>query len=179
MDHKKQSDQLPWSVPVTVADIADEGKHVDLAADEAARAKIAAAAGLRTLPKLTASFDLQRQGDGVHVAGFVSGRAGQSCVVTLDLVESDVEETVDLDFAPASDEDAATAHTSSRKKQDDDPPEPFYGGVIDLGAVATEFLILGLDPYPRAPGAAFEPLEEKETGSSPFAALESLKKRPE
>ena len=26
------------------------------------------------------------------------------------------------------------------------------GGTVDLGAIATEFLILGLDPYPRKTG---------------------------
>ena len=28
--------------------------------------------------------------------------------------------------------------------------------MVDLGAVATEFLLLGIDPYPRKPGAVFE-----------------------
>ena len=35
----------------------------------------------------------------------------------------------------------------------DEGPETLHGGVVDLGAVATEFLILGIDPYPRKPGA--------------------------
>ena len=33
-------------------------------------------------------------------------------------------------------------------------PEPLIGGIVDLGALATEFLILGLDPYPRKPARA-------------------------
>ena len=48
--------------------------------------------------------------------------------------------------------------------------------MIDLGAVATEFLILGIDPYPRKPGAVFEAPAAGEGGGHPFAALAALKK---
>ena len=44
-------------------------------------------------------------------------------------------------------------------------------GVVDLGAIATEFLILGLDPYPRKPGAVFEPPRERDSDGGAFAAL--------
>ena len=37
-------------------------------------------------------------------------------------------------------------------------------------------LILGLDPYPRKPGAVFESPEGDEPDPSPFAALAKLKK---
>ena len=37
----------------------------------------------------------------------------------------------------------------------DDAPEPLVGGVVDLGVVATEFLALGIDPYPRKSGVEF------------------------
>ena len=55
-------------------------------------------------------------------------------------------------------------------------PEPLIGGVVDLGALATEFLILGLDPYPRKPGAVFEPPQDREPQGGPFAALAKLTK---
>jgi hypothetical protein len=54
-------------------------------------------------------------------------------------------------------------------------PEPLVGGKVDLGAIATEFLILGLDPYPRKPGAVFDPPPEDRASDSPFAALAKLK----
>ena len=34
----------------------------------------------------------------------------------------------------------------------EDAPDPIVDGKIDLGALAAEFMILGLDPYPRKPG---------------------------
>ena len=58
----------------------------------------------------------------------------------------------------------------------EDPPEALRDGVIDLGAVATEFLLLGIDPYPRKPGAVFDAPPAGDPASHPFAALAALKK---
>ena len=54
--------------------------------------------------------------------------------------------------------------------------EPLVDGKIDLGALAIEFLILGLDPYPRKPGAIFQPPADAQPDEGPFAALGVLKK---
>jgi hypothetical protein len=57
-----------------------------------------------------------------------------------------------------------------------DVPEPIVNGFIDLGMVASEFMFLGLDPYPRKPGAEFVPPEIVEDPEEhPFAALKALK----
>jgi uncharacterized metal-binding protein YceD (DUF177 family) len=59
---------------------------------------------------------------------------------------------------------------------EDDEPELIEGTSIDLAAPVLEELSLALDPYPRAPGVAFEsPKQEKAPADSPFAVLESLK----
>src|SRR5262249_59663916 len=50
------------------------------------------------------------------------------------------------------------------------------GGAIDLGAIAIEFLILGLDPYPRKPDAVFQGSAVGDDAAHPFAALAALKK---
>ena len=49
--------------------------------------------------------------------------------------------------------------------------------MIDLGAVALEFLVLACDPYPRKPGVHFSDVSigEKEQDPSPFAALGRFK----
>ena len=57
-----------------------------------------------------------------------------------------------------------------------DGPEPLIGGAVDLGAIAIEFLILGIDPYPRKPGAVFEASPAGDDPAKPFAALAALKK---
>src|SRR3954470_17605539 len=90
-----------WSKSVTVAEIPDTGAHYELTADAATRAAIAHATGLRDLPALSAVFDVTLRGDAVSIRGGVKARAGQTCVVTLEPIESDVHETVDLLFAPS------------------------------------------------------------------------------
>jgi hypothetical protein len=168
----------PWRVPVAVEDIPETGGHFDLEADAAAREAIVKVAGLRNLPRLTANFDVTRHGTGgLHVVGAVSAAVGQTCVVTLEPVDGDVEETIDLTFVPQqapepADDDGEELEPRDVKWND---PEPLIGGAIDLGALATEFLILGLDPYPRKPGAVFEAPHDDKPDPGPFASLAKLK----
>jgi hypothetical protein len=168
----------PWSVPVVADDIPDTGLHIEIEAPAAIRAELAALANVRELPRLSAVFDLTRIGAVVHVAGRMKALVGQTCVVSLEPMESEVDEVIDLRFAPALaggelSQSEAEAHHA---KADEEPPEPLVGAKIDLGAIATEFLILGIDPYPRKPGAEFSPPKVDNTGAHPFAALEALKK---
>jgi uncharacterized metal-binding protein YceD (DUF177 family) len=168
--------QTPWSVPVVVDDIPETGLHIEIDAPEAVRTQLTVLAGVRELPRLSAVFDLSRRGAGVHVSGHVSARIGQTCVVTLEPIESQLEETVDLKFAPPS-AAPALANTAGLDAGEDEPPEPLSDGKVDLGAIATEFLLLGIDPYPRKAGAEFSPIKSDDGSAKPFAALEALKKR--
>jgi uncharacterized metal-binding protein YceD (DUF177 family) len=163
----------PWNVPVTAEKIPDGGLHFAIEAPAETRAALAKLAGVRELSQLSALFDLTRRGARVHVAGQVKALVGQNCVVTLDPIQREVDEAVDLVFAPPT---AAGAEPDG--KIDDDPPEPLIDGKLDLGAIAAEFLILGIDPYPRKSDAEFAPPHVDDEGAHPFAALEALKKRP-
>jgi hypothetical protein len=59
---------------------------------------------------------------------------------------------------------------------EDDEPELVDSASIDLAAPLLEEVSLALDPYPRAPGVAFEgPKEEESPADSPFAVLGRLK----
>ena len=166
-----RSENRPWRVPVSVEDIPEAGRHYELAADESTRAAVAHAAGLRSLPQLGAMFDLTRRGAGIAAKGEVKARVGQTCVVTLDPIENEIHESIDLVFSP-------TSEFAGVGKRTDEPAEPLENGVIDLGAIATEFLMLGLDPYPRKPGVEFASMPGEQRGESPFVALAGLKKRP-
>jgi hypothetical protein len=179
----------PWSVPVTLHEVPATGRRFQLHADEPVRATIAKSIGLSALPRLDAAFEVTRHGrDGLHVAGRVSARVGQLCVVTLDPIESDVEEAVDVTFdpnaAPKSDDAAEKAPLRGKSAaktavtielDDDEAPEPLFGDTIDLGALAIEFLVVGLDPYPRKPGAKFELPAVADETEHPFAALAKLR----
>jgi uncharacterized metal-binding protein YceD (DUF177 family) len=167
--------ERPWSVPVTVEDIPETGEHYELTADAATREAVARLAGLRTLDRFEAVFDLSRRGDGAAVRGEVRARVGQSCVVTLEPIDSDIHQTVELSFAPSA-EVAGGAPISKHGRPTDEPPERLEGGTVDLGAIATEFLVLALDPYPRKPGAEFAIQSEAGEGDTPFKVLATLKK---
>jgi hypothetical protein len=135
---------------------------------------------LRDLPELTASFDVTRRGAGLRVLGRVKARVGQTCVVTLEPIENAVDEEVDLLFSSDApvvpDADAGHHQTIGHRSDEDEPPEPLVGGAIDLGAIAAEFLMLGIDPYPRKPGAEFAAPARDTEAEHPFAALAALKK---
>lgn len=167
----------PWSVPVTLAEVGETGLHRELDADAATRAAIAEGAALSALPRLQAVFDLTRRAhNGLHVVGRVSATVGQVCVVSLDPIENEIEEAIDLVFVPGG---GAGSGRSEVLGLDDETPEPLVNETVDLGALATEFLMLGIDPYPRKPEAVFEaPVkdESKEESGHPFAALAALQR---
>jgi uncharacterized metal-binding protein YceD (DUF177 family) len=192
MSERKVDKQAPapWQVPVAIEDVAESGRHFDLVADNDVRAAVARVVGLRDLPRLQATFDVTRRGaDGLHVSGRISATVGQNCVVTLEPLVNEVEEDIDLSFAPPSPsverkaierkpgEDEAVEEASERPQRSWNGPEPLVGGVVDLGALGTEFLILGLDPYPRKPGAVFEAPQDVKPDPGPFAALAGLKEK--
>jgi len=176
-----QDFSTPWRVPVAVEEIADAGQHFDLVADAPVRAAVAKVAGLRELTRFEASFDVTRRGSGgLHVAGKVSANVGQNCVVTLEPLANEVEETVDLLFEPSSSVPETEGNAGRRRRDMNlDDPEPLVAGIVDLGVLATEFLILGLDPYPRKPGAVFKQPHERKPDDGAFAALAQLAKRPD
>jgi uncharacterized metal-binding protein YceD (DUF177 family) len=174
----------PWSVPVSVDDIPDSGRHFEIEAPEATRAKVldlvAGLGAVQDLKALSAVFDITRRGAKVHIGGHVSAKVAQTCVVTLEPIENAVEEEVDVLFAPPAGE-AKPAFDENEPENDPleavDQPEPLVGGTVDLGALATEFLVIGVDPYPRKPGVEFGSLQVGDDGPRHFAALEALKKR--
>ena len=140
-----ENTQNPWSVPVAVDNIPETGLHIEAKAPAEVRAQLVKLANLRDLPHLSAVFDLTRRGGGVHVAGQVKARVGQTCVVTLEPLENDLDEPINVLFAPRL-EVAAKDDGADRTAGDEEPPEPLIEGKVDLGAVATEFLLLGIDP---------------------------------
>jgi uncharacterized metal-binding protein YceD (DUF177 family) len=166
----------PWSVPIAVDEVPETGRRLDLVADAVTRAAVAKFVNLPQVPRLEAEFELTRYArNGLRVVGRVSATVEQTCVITLEPMLSEVEEDVELVFMPPSE-----ISSSDRREEDafDDPPELLRDGTIDLGAVATEFLILGIDPYPRKPGSVFEAPQDRESSTEhPFAKLAVLKGR--
>jgi uncharacterized metal-binding protein YceD (DUF177 family) len=168
--------QNAWSVPLAIEDIPEAGLHLEIEAPGPALDTLTALASVRGIKNLYGTFDVTRRGAGIHVYGTVKAQVAQTCVISLEPVESEVNEAVDLLFVPE-----AQTHDESETELDateTEPPEPLIGGKIDLAAITSEFLLLGIDPYPRKPGIEFKAPEVENSGNHPFAALEALKKGP-
>jgi uncharacterized metal-binding protein YceD (DUF177 family) len=169
----------PWHLPIVVDQIPETGLHRELEADRAIRGAMAEVAGLREILSANASFDVTpKSGGRFHVAGRVQARIGQTCVVTLDPIENDIDEEVDLVFAPPEQIPQLAALVDETAEVGDeipDSPEPIENGVIDLGRLATDVLFLAIDPYPRKRDAVFEPMVTAvDPEDHPFAALKAL-----
>jgi uncharacterized metal-binding protein YceD (DUF177 family) len=181
-DPTRDTSRDPWRAPVNVAQIPDGGLHREIEADAHARAAMAETAGVREISSVRAVFDLShRSGGRVHVAGRVQAKVGQTCVVTLEPIENEIDEEVDLIFAPA-DEIAPQidADADDGESAVAEPPEPIQNGMIDLGRLATDVVYLAIDPYPRKQGAMFEPpLTTVDPEDHPFAALKALQTGPD
>jgi hypothetical protein len=193
-----------FSHPVAVAEIPEQGVDVSLSADAATRAALAKADRLVGIAMLEADFHVARQGLArFNVTGTVRAKITQTCVLTLEPFDSDLVEEVDVDFAEPSTavqsdaqagaragarvraqaSDQASAQASDHGDAqfgaaawaDRDPPDPIENGAIDLGALAAEFFALGLDPYPRKPGAEFAAVSDpQDVAERPFDVLKKL-----
>jgi uncharacterized metal-binding protein YceD (DUF177 family) len=103
-----------------------------------------------------------------EAAGHLKARVVQTCVVTLEEFEGEVEEQFSLRFVPEGTE------------SDDPDPEAedevgYADGTIDLGDAAAEQLALALDPYPRKPGASLPEMGDAPP-ESPFERLSALRR---
>lgn len=169
------SDEALFSRPVNVETLPRDGLAQKIEATPAEREAVAKLNGLAAIDELRASFVIKRSGRGVRVTGSVHAAVTQNCIVTLEPVPAILEEPVDVRFEPERDARAkGRAEPEVVTLEDVDAPDAIVDGKIDLGALAAEFMVLGLDPYPRAPGAEFIPPDDGEPKETPFTALASL-----
>ena len=182
---RPNSDETPFSYSVKVGHISANPVEVHLEADSRELAGLAKLWEVLSVEKLAADLKISRwKRDGIRVKGNVRAKIVQACVVTLDPVESEIDENFEHIFIP---EDSKLARAPSMDAGEmvldpdgPDLPETFTGDTIDAGAVVTEFAALAIDPYPRKPGIEFEDHIE-DTGEddkkpSPFAVLKDWKK---
>jgi hypothetical protein len=170
------------SRPIAVDTIPEEGLAVVFEATPAEREALRALNGLVGINALRAALRIEREGrDGLHVTGEVTGSLVQTCVVTLEPFEAPLSEPVSVHFLqPAALERWRADHAADPEDPDAEAPEepdPIEHNRIDVGALAAEHLTLGLDPYPKKPGARFEDIAPAtpDGGTSPFAALKALR----
>ena len=153
-----------------------EGQPVTIEATPAEREELASLYRLPAIAVLTATLRLDPWGQGgARVTGAIHGELTQVCVDSLEPFPATVDEDVDVRFASqaaANFRSTPTEETQTFSLADEDEPDPVIDGKIDLGALTAELFALGLDPYPRKPGAAFNGgSTNPEPMDSPFSAL--------
>ncbi|MGL5447620.1 MAG: YceD family protein [Rhabdaerophilum sp.] len=172
-------DELPYSQLVQVYSIKSDTNLI-LRPDDETRVRIAHFAGLHSLKTFKAELLMKPRHDGsVLVTGTLEADVEPICVVTLEPFADHVSEEIEATFAP---EDVIARLIEKLAAEDDEDsegtpelPDPIVNGAIDPAALAVEFLILGLDPYPRKPGVDFPEMKVGEEAISPFAVLKALK----
>jgi uncharacterized metal-binding protein YceD (DUF177 family) len=177
MKQERVNQEPAWSHPLKVADLPPEGATLKLVPGEKERVALAHYVGVLAVPELVADVKATPDGQGgVMVEGNLVATVQQTCVVSLEPFDNAVNEQIELRFLSESAADFATAEDGGDEL---DLADVIRDGVIDLGALVTEFLALGVDPYPRRPGAVFAPPETatQHEASSPFAALAKLKQK--
>lgn len=164
----------PLSRPLKVDDVPPEGLAVTVEANSEEREALAAALKLPAVHSLVGNLDVRGSPARLAVTGRVEASIRQNCVVTLEPFDSKIAEEVAVTFAEGRNGPSAGSGASDISRPGREPPDEIVDGVIDLGALTAEFLALGLDPYPKRPGAAFAH-ENDTSGTSPFAGLAELK----
>lgn len=168
-----------FSHPVNVEEVPEEGLDLAISADAATRQALAAVDGLAGIDRLEADFHIARRSLAeFNVSGTLRARVTQICVLSLEPFDTDIVQEIDVDFAPPPAARAATRTATLFGSQGTlarDPPDAIVDGMIDVGALAAEFLALGLDPYPKKPGAEFAPVTvAEERDERPFDVLKKL-----
>lgn len=134
-----------FSRPFDCRRLGDALKTVRLSARPEERAALARRLDLVSLDALEATLELKRRRNGlIDLVGRLAADLGQRCVVTLEPVPQRLE----LDVHEIFGERDRAAETG-------DDTLPVEDGFVDLGETLVQRLAEGLDPYPRAPGAAW------------------------
>ncbi len=168
--------EFPITHPYELGRLAQAGDEIAIAPTTEERHRIAEWADLDAVDAFTAKIELRKLSptrfalDADLVADIV-----QSCVVTLEPVRTRIERKFSRDLHltpqarhPVKEIDIAPV--------DEDGREEIASLRYDLAVPVLEELALAIEPYPRAPGVAFEPPPDPDAAElHPFAALRSLK----
>jgi uncharacterized protein len=175
---KTSTSELAWDH--AVLDIPERGIKEQREATPEERAHIARALELAGCAALKAEYTVKPSLDGRYrVFGTFAAEVTQACVVTLEPVDSTIEDGFDATFWPS--EQVPAAEGGAITLDDEPEPEAIMGGQIAVGRIVFECLAAAIDPFPRKPGAELEqrasgpPGGEASKPESPFAVLAKIK----
>lgn len=187
MNVEKENISPEFSVIVPLDTIGDGPRKMTISASDEERSALAGRFGLVAIQALSAELALEwlKPEKVLALRGRFSAHITQSCVITLDPVEAELDEVLDIVFSrnPADTADII----------DPNEAEILEGEDIDVGEIVAEELSLSLNPYPRradidpasldlGPGAqivseeaAAQEARNSAKKDNPFEALAALK----
>jgi uncharacterized metal-binding protein YceD (DUF177 family) len=181
-----------FSLIVSLGDIPASGSFpVRGKADEAVLEAIAQRLGVYGLSSLSMEAVVSKarnqttSSPAMRVEGTISARVQQRCVVTLELFWSDLSEPFSVLCSPDAPDELEVGEDGdfdlAALLEEEDIEPLTEAGSCDIGELAVQYLALGIDPNPRAPGVDLpeEYLADEEAGETeklnPFAVLAKLK----
>lgn len=190
------NEKAEWSHLLDIEHIGAEPKTHTFKATAEQRVDLARRMGVASVEKAQASVTVQRVSGGlIHALGSIQADLTQNCVVSLGPVPAHIEDEFEgwfgdrekaVSFAKAKNErEIKKGQSELEILEEAVDPEPIINGKIDIGELATQYLSLALDPYPRAEGVSSkyivpEGAEDKagaELRKNPFEALKDWKEK--
>lgn len=178
---QSQGEMLPFSRGISTHEIPSHGLKDRIAFTKKQCLEIANILGIEDVSRFEFDYELKQTGQGRYrLTGDLTAHVTQQCVITLDPVESQIDEKLEIDLWPPADvEEAERSAEEEGRSVLLDGPEPLLGDQIDIGQLAYEHLAASLDPYPRKQNAKFEGAFEDEQRDSddtvrPFAGLRDM-----
>jgi len=169
----------PISRIYDLADLSEAGYEARIVPDAKDRAKLAEWLEVEAVDAFEGIVELRRHGHNrFSYDADLEADVVQSCVVTLEPVTSHISRKFhrELHLIPNVHRFADKGGAVTLDAADDDAPEEIARSRYDLAGPLLEEFVLAIDPYPRAPGVAFEgPAAEPDKPESPFAVLKQLK----
>lgn len=159
--------------------LSEAGYEAEIVLGPAELEKLAAWADVSSVGRFAARVSLRRlAATRFAYAAALDADITQSCTVTLEPVASHValEFTRTLQLVSQARKTVDFSAELSLAAGDMETPEEIESPRFDLAAPLLEEFLLTIDPYPRAPGVAFEtPADPEAETQSPFAVLKNLK----
>lgn len=177
-----------FSRPRPAVNLPSEGRAFSAAASADECRALATRLGLLAIGRLRVEGLMRPRSKGKQVVlqAALSAEVTQRCVVSLEPVVNTIDVAFERVFEFGIGDEWAQFGDASRDlvlgTPEIDAADPIFDDAIDIGEAAAEQLALELDPFPRAPGAVFESLENEPIAdvaaeaAHPFAALNRLRK---
>ncbi len=170
-------DDGAWPKPMKLSELARGPVYRRFALDAGVREKIAVELGVDGLARLEADVEISPWLDGARLRGRIGALVQQTCGVTLEPLESEIDHDFELKLLPVGSPNAPAAPEDAvLDPEAEDPPDLIEDNQVDLAALVVELLAVEIDPFPRKPGVVFDPGPDEQP-PSPFAVLKDFKPR--